>query len=1434
MNSQKEKDRALRSYSQGALESPFIEGEFFVGKSADEWKVRLAALEAESPFKHAFEESILSANELDPKEFQDETETYYPEDEYEAENPDQELDAYPSEHFLPDASFGYAGEASLDEAYAHEDEDEDEYISQFEQELEYDVPSGISAPVIPDPYLAIRSFTAQQRSAIETPVLNSKSSKVSLNWNQQYHPKKSGVDPADLRHALQNYIDFSKVEQAIRGYNKQNPATPIMPGKHPIDAVLIEAIHQFQKKCYAEKSMWDGKAGPSVLDSLGLWQRKGMKSRAQTNSWARTRIKSKQEAIKKALDITPSDLKKGIRPDEWWESFVNPTFLGWTFKYPIHVYFARKLRTVENLLLSQSRFDGKTPVDLARIFNVKERHAGGRTNQGSKSIHTLGLGIDIKYIGNPHIGDYRDKPLGSQRFSDVMRRAALQVSNLRLSEKKFPQYLNKLGSDPGKSTGQIYDELAQRDRDLRTYLSGSSKQAKDDEKALRIGVFKGSVERDPRLGFLNLDRDLVIALRDRACLAWGAVDFGAGASGDIMHFDCRLDPIGQAAFAGVGGYFNKVHPCVRSAKIPSVTQKPEAVKSNASTGIFGGQVWTFSAKTLPLQVAVFSPKAALSSADVDVLVYAHGLLYPCPPAPQKPADLITKAPFALGRIVDASNRKIILVVPFMAWKKGAHPLGNPEKLNGLVDEVLEEVGRVRGTSAPLLRKLILSGHSRAYGFLDPLAKAHADPEMSRGALSRLSQVWAFDTAYTSPIYDYRAWLNSNPNLIFHVFYRKKSKTEPHGRKFLSLAPGSGGRFNVKDIPESHCSVPIKRLPDLLVSALDSQEISEFLSEAFQDETELTEPYISDREEEANDDFLQEALSGYMDEAIDDETLRPYSSKAFDEVEEEETYSEDATTAEEELFLPEEDWIGPEEEICDFEQETFYDLETSVDSEVVFPSGESLRVITGYPDGKEEAFWDPTGSGNPLLDTGHEHKAKKLSANFTVRELTTSGGVSADAARIDPKLVECLQRLRNHVGIPVTITSGYRSWKRNKDIYAKYNKKPTLSQHCAGRAADIKIKGLNGLEIARAAVDACGPKIGLGLANTFAHIDVRGYAAAWNYERVPSIWLKEIKSYQQAKTGKVIVAGKKLFVTADSLNVRSSPSLKGNIIGSLRKGENVDWLDSSSDGQWYKVQKGSLTGWSFHKYLAHKMSAGPLDRIIQVAAESTIARYKWRDRGVAPPGYIKGMALVYARVYCKLKAGDGAAVEMAKADTGNTDRDALAHYAKAFNDAGMNNDSSGIDTLRHLFVLLIGLGMRESSGKYCAGRDRSASNTSADTAEAGLFQTSYNARRVSPLMPRLFRHYLANPSGFVDIFREGVRCKSTDLENFGTGDGKEFQSLSKTCPAFAAEFTAVGLRNVRKHWGPINRKAAEIRHECDAMLLQVQKVVDEFTLCPALQ
>jgi hypothetical protein len=190
--------------------------------------------------------------------------------------------------------------------------------------------------------------------------------------------------------------------------------------------------------------------------------------------------------------------------------------------------------------------------------------------------------------------------------------------------------------------------------------------------------------------------------------------------------------------------------------------------------------------------------------------------------------------------------------------------------------------------------------------------------------------------------------------------------------------------------------------------------------------------------------------------------------------------------------------------------------------------------------------------------------------------------------------------------------------------------------------------------------------------------------------------------------------------------------------------------------------------------------------------------------------------------------------MAKGMTADDSKDALKHYEDIFQKEGMDNSKDGVDTLRHLFVLMLGLGMRESSGRYCEGRDRSARNTTAETAEAGLFQTSFNARHASPLMPKVFTAFMANPTpSYLDIFKEGVRVKDADLEDFGTGDGKDFQRLSKECPFFAAVFAAVGLRNIRKHWGPINRRDAEIKPDADRMFKDVQTLVDQEKLGPLL-
>lgn len=234
----------------------------------------------------------------------------------------------------------------------------------------------------------------------------------------------------------------------------------------------------------------------------------------------------------------------------------------------------------------------------------------------------------------------------------------------------------------------------------------------------------------------------------------------------------------------------------------------------------------------------------------------------------------------------------------------------------------------------------------------------------------------------------------------------------------------------------------------------------------------------------------------------------------------------------------------------------------------------------------------------------------------------------------------------------------------------------------------------------------------------------------------------------------------------------------------------------------------------------------INAITLIAERSEIADYNWNDRGEAPRGYIAGMALCFALAAVRLTEDDDAAEAMAQGDRDDPDTDALSYYRDEFRAIGMDNSEDGIDTLRGLFVMLIGLGMRESSGRYCEGRDMSAENTSAEEAEAGMFQTSWNIRYSSSHIPPLLSEYWENPNGFLTAFRNGVSPDSNDLENYGNGGGAQYQFLSKYAPAFHAFVTAIGMRYLRQHWGPINRNEVELRSEANDMLLEVQNYLSE--------
>jgi hypothetical protein len=229
-----------------------------------------------------------------------------------------------------------------------------------------------------------------------------------------------------------------------------------------------------------------------------------------------------------------------------------------------------------------------------------------------------------------------------------------------------------------------------------------------------------------------------------------------------------------------------------------------------------------------------------------------------------------------------------------------------------------------------------------------------------------------------------------------------------------------------------------------------------------------------------------------------------------------------------------------------------------------------------------------------------------------------------------------------------------------------------------------------------------------------------------------------------------------------------------------------------------------------------------NRVADIASASDCARHFWKKRGVAPVGYIKGVALVYAKSFCESKGSVETAATVMKQPLRRDGQDSLVRYEDdlALNGVDVTNE---VERLRAIYTLGIGQGMRESSGNTTEGRDINAQHPSAASAEAGLFQTSFDSLSRSPALPRLLEQYRAHTGAcLLDVFKEGIPHVIT-RPVFGTGPGAEFQRFTRECPAMATEYALVMLRVNRRHFGPIIRKETEYFQPCNEMLKQVEAV-----------
>lgn len=113
----------------------------------------------------------------------------------------------------------------------------------------------------------------------------------------------------------------------------------------------------------------------------------------------------------------------------------------------------------------------------------------------------------------------------------------------------------------------------------------------------------------------------------------------------------------------------------------------------------------------------------------------------------------------------------------------------------------------------------------------------------------------------------------------------------------------------------------------------------------------------------------------------------------------------------------------------------------------------------------------------------EEGNEQLGKHFKVKEFACKDG--SQVVFIDEYLWAILDILRNKIGKPVIVTSGYRTPEWNKKAGgAKY------SYHMRGMAADIKVYGMTPKEVANELNNIVPDECGIIVYNSWVHFDVR--------------------------------------------------------------------------------------------------------------------------------------------------------------------------------------------------------------------------------------------------------------------------------------------------------------------------------------------------------
>lgn len=122
---------------------------------------------------------------------------------------------------------------------------------------------------------------------------------------------------------------------------------------------------------------------------------------------------------------------------------------------------------------------------------------------------------------------------------------------------------------------------------------------------------------------------------------------------------------------------------------------------------------------------------------------------------------------------------------------------------------------------------------------------------------------------------------------------------------------------------------------------------------------------------------------------------------------------------------------------------------------------------------------------------------QLTKNFTREEFDCKDGTKVPSELMDnvQELAENIQVLRDYLGEPVYVTSGYRTPAYNKRVGGK-----PKSRHLKAQAGDLTAKSKTPKQlhaiIERLIKAGKMRQGGLGLYAGFVHYDIRGYKARW--------------------------------------------------------------------------------------------------------------------------------------------------------------------------------------------------------------------------------------------------------------------------------------------------------------------------------------------------